>query len=197
MGPGQAGVHHIRRLTHHAAVGVGDRAGSGIDLDRGLHDRGIGINGTFMFGLDTDGPDCFARTVDFVQEANIDLPRYAIYTPFPGTPVFKRLQQEGRILTMRWSLYDAQHVVFKPKLLTEKQLYEGHIWAWEQTYSIGNIMKRVWHSGAPKFISSLTNLGYHYYANRLRRFPPETLLAMIDNWNAELSQAELLQNFSF
>jgi len=160
------------------------------DVVKKLHDRGIGINGTFMFGLDTDGPDCFARTVDFVQEANIDLPRYAIYTPFPGTPVFKRLQDEGRILTTRWSLYDAQHVVFKPKLLTEQQLYEGHIWAWEQTYSIRNMMKRVWHSGAPKIISSLTNVGYHYYANRLHRFPPDTLLSMIDSWNAELSLPE-------
>lgn len=160
------------------------------DVVTKLHDRGIGINGTFMFGLDTDDQDCFARTVDFVQETNIDLPRYSIYTPFPGTPVFKRLQEEGRILTTRWSLYDAQHVVFRPKLLTEEQLYKGHIWAWEQTYNPRNILKRVWHSGAPKIISLLTNAGYHYYANRLHRFSPSTLLTMLDNWNAELSVCE-------
>lgn len=154
-----------------------------------LHSRGIGINGTFMFGMDTDDLDCFKRTVDFVQEVNIDLPRYAIYTPFPGTPIFKRLQEENRILTTRWSLYDAQHVVFQPKQMTTEQLYAGHIWAWKTTYSKRNIIKRVWHSGAPKLVSLLTNLGYQYYANRLHRYSPEIFLKELDAWNAELNTA--------
>ena len=47
-----------------------------------LHERGIAINGTFIFGMDSDTKDTFRRTVDFVQENAIELPRYAIYTPF-------------------------------------------------------------------------------------------------------------------
>lgn len=64
-----------------------------------LHDNGIAIMGCFVLGCEEDEPSVFARTVDFVIEANIDLPRFTVYTPYPGTPVYKRLYKESRIIT--------------------------------------------------------------------------------------------------
>jgi radical SAM superfamily enzyme YgiQ (UPF0313 family) len=80
-----------------------------------LHMHGIAVQGCFTFGMDEDEPDVFERTARFAVDARIDLPRFAVVTPFPGTPLYHRLIREGRILTRDWSLYDGQQVVFQPK----------------------------------------------------------------------------------
>ena len=88
------------------------------EVIRRFHGRGISLMGCFVFGLDHDTPDVFLRTARFAVEERIDLPRFAILTPFPGTPLFRRLKAEGRILTEDWSLYDSQHVVFRPNQMS-------------------------------------------------------------------------------
>src|SRR5262249_56208062 len=80
-------------------------------VDR-IHDRGIAIMGCFVFGFDADTLETFDRTVDFVMEARIDLPRYAIAVPFPATGLFRRLKPQHRILTADSSPHDAHQVLF-------------------------------------------------------------------------------------
>ncbi len=145
------------------------------DQVKRLHDHGIAINGCFVFGSDEDDKDVFKRTVDFVQENNIDLPRYTVYTPFPGTPLYKRFNREGRILTNNWSMYDAQHVVIQPKNMSPQELQEGHRWAWKQTYSVPNIFKRMIGSRILPQVVVPANLAYHFYANRLPTFTEERM----------------------
>ncbi len=147
------------------------------DQVKRLHDHGIAINGCFVFGSDEDNKDVFKRTVDFVQENNIDLPRYTVYTPFPGTPLYQRLQSEGRILTNNWSLYDAQHVVMKPKNMSPEELQEGHHWAWKQTYSFSNIFKRMIGARILPHVVIPANIAYHLYAERLPNFDTDTMNA--------------------
>jgi radical SAM superfamily enzyme YgiQ (UPF0313 family) len=132
-----------------------------------LHDRGIAIMGCFAFGFDHDTPDTFAETVDFVQAARIDLPRYAILTPFPATPLYRRLQAEGRILSWDWSLYDGQHVVFQPAWMSPEELLRGTEWAWKQTYSYRAIAQRLLGSRIQLPVALAANLGYRFYARRL------------------------------
>ena len=90
-----------------------------------LHEHGIALQGCFVFGLDHDGPDAFLKTAEFAVQARIDLPRFAIVTPFPNTALYKRLEAEGRILTKNWELYDGQHVVFQPAKLSTEELQLG------------------------------------------------------------------------
>jgi radical SAM superfamily enzyme YgiQ (UPF0313 family) len=137
---------------------------------RRLHDRGIAIQGTFVFGFDHDTPDVFAATVDFVNETHIDLPRYAILTPFPNTPLFHRLKQEGRILTEDWSLYDGQHIVYRPSRMSLEALQQGTEWAWKQTYSYRSIARRLLGSRIMLPLALATNLGYRFYAHNLHRY---------------------------
>jgi radical SAM superfamily enzyme YgiQ (UPF0313 family) len=135
---------------------------------RRLHDHGIGIQGCFVFGFDDEDESVFARTVEFVDKTKIDLPRYAVATPFPGTPLYRRLEQEGRLLHRNWSLYDVEHVVFEPKGMTPERLQEGLKWSWQQSYSWPSFFRRL--SGAPWSILPLwlsTNLGYRFFAQHL------------------------------
>jgi len=150
------------------------------DLAETLHNHGIAINGCFVFGFDNDDKDTFKKTVEFVQKANIDLPRYAIYTPFPGTAVHNKLKSEGRIIEDNWSLYDAQHAVFKPAQMTPQELEDGTRWAWKETYKLRSIFKRL--AGARTFtrITLPLNLAYRYYANNLHNYTKERMLEDLD-----------------
>ena len=135
-----------------------------------LHAHNIAVMGCFVFGFDHDTPDVFDATVEFVQEAAVDLPRFAILTPFPGTALHLRLRQEGRILTDDWSLYDGQHVVFQPHGMSPRQLMEGTERAWKRTYSLRSIAARLARSRTLLPIAVPTNLGYRFYAHNLQRF---------------------------
>lgn len=154
------------KLSHKGFNHPDDYAG----LVARLHDHGIAVQGCFTFGMDEDEPDIFERTARFAVDAMIDLPRFAVVTPFPGTPLHARLKREGRILTYDWSLYDGQHVVFQPKKMTVDQLQRGTERAWKLAYSWRSIAARLRHSPAPPSVRLMTNLGYRFYAHNLQRF---------------------------
>jgi len=135
-----------------------------------LHRHGIALQGCFVFGLDHDTPEIFLETAQFAVEARIDLPRFAVVTPFPGTALFHRLEREGRILTRNWELYDGQHVVFQPARMSVEQLQQGIETAWKHAYSAPSIWKRLRASPSPLPVRIGTNLGYRFYAHNLHRF---------------------------
>ncbi|MEW5801892.1 MAG: radical SAM protein [bacterium] len=154
-------------------------------LVRKLHDRGIAIMGCFVHGLDEDDKDCFQRTWEFVKKASIDLPRYTICTPFPGTPFFKRLKNEGRILTENWTLYDAQHVVFRPRKMSVNELEEGHRWIWTASYQYPQIARRIFSSRCFLEFVFLANFGYRQYARSHDKFGADY---MESDWKLEKSE---------
>lgn len=135
-----------------------------------LHAYGIALQGCFVFGLDEDRPDVFLKTAEFAVEAGIDLPRFAVVTPFPNTPLYLRLASEGRILTRDWELYDGQHVVFQPRHMSVQELQTGIERAWKYAYSWKSIVRRISRSPAPWAVRLGTNLGYRFYAHHLNRF---------------------------
>ncbi|MEA2236937.1 MAG: hypothetical protein QOC81_1661 [Thermoanaerobaculia bacterium] len=135
-----------------------------------LHDLRIAIQGCFVFGLDHDPLEVFDITADFAIDNGIDLPRFAILTPFPGTPLHQRLAAQNRILTRDWELYDGQHVVFQPLNMTPQQLAEGHERAWKKVYRYNAIARRLWKARAFEPLGIAANLGYRFYAHHLQRF---------------------------
>ena len=135
-----------------------------------LHSRRIALQGCFVFGNDHDRPDVFMRTARFAVEAGIDLPRYAILTPFPGTALYRRLDAEGRILHRDWEKYDGQHVVHQPAQMSVDELQRGTEAAWLHSYSWPSIISRLRRTAAPFHVGLVTNLGYRFYARRLNRF---------------------------
>jgi len=132
-----------------------------------LHSVDIVLMGCFIFGFDEDQPDVFERTVDFANRYKVDIPRYAIYTPYPGTESFRRLTAEGRILHHYWEHYDTQHVVIKPKNMTPQQLDTGFRWAFKKTYTVISSFKRTIDTGVNFPITFGGNLAYNIYIKRL------------------------------
>jgi radical SAM superfamily enzyme YgiQ (UPF0313 family) len=140
------------------------------ELIRTLHSYGIVINGTFVFGNDADTKESFEEVQDFVLQSGIDLPRFSIMTPFPGTGLFRRLEQEQRILHRDWSKYDGQHVVFRPRNMTADELQTGHERVWREVYRFRPILNRAKVRWENFGLIVLANLAYRYYANNLERF---------------------------
>ncbi len=106
-----------------------------------LHDLGIMINGSFVFGLDDDDENVFRETVDWAAKSGLTTATFHILTPYPGTRLFKDMEAQGRILHRDWSLYDTRHVVYKTTKLSPRQLQEGYDGAYRSFYSWSNILK--------------------------------------------------------
>lgn len=102
------------------------------DKIRRFHAHGIQITSSMIFGFDGHTPDIFQESVDFCRHIEIDEVEAVILIPFPGTPLFERMEAEGRILTRDWSRYDGSQAVFQPKLMTAEQLEEGATWFWKE-----------------------------------------------------------------
>jgi hypothetical protein len=69
--------------------------------------------------------------------------QFAVLTPFPGTPVFDQLKQEGRITSFDWSLYTMGNVVYEPRNMTADELLAGRLWAYRRFYSLPSIAHRM------------------------------------------------------
>jgi radical SAM superfamily enzyme YgiQ (UPF0313 family) len=111
---------------------------------RRLHEQGVMINGSFVFGMDGDGPDVFPRTVDWAIGQGIETATFHIMTPYPGTGLHARLSAQGRITSQDWDRYDTRHVVYRPARLTPEELEAGYWWAYREFYRWGSIARGAW-----------------------------------------------------
>ena len=132
---------------------------------RRLDDLGIMINGSFVFGLDSDDPDVFARTVDWGVEQGITTATFHILTPYPGTALFTEMEAQGRIVTRNWDLYDTRHVVYRPSRLSPEELKRGYDWAYEAFYRWSSIFQ-----AAAAHRSSKHKLKHFFYSAGWKKF---------------------------
>ncbi len=132
-----------------------------------LHSLGIMINGSFVFGLDEDDQEVFKRTVEWGIENSITTATFHILTPYPGTRLFQKMKNEGRILTENWDLYDTRHVVYKTTNLSGKELQQGYDWAYDEFYKWSNIFKSSLNHASHKH-----KLKHLFYTGGWKKFEP-------------------------
>lgn len=150
-------------LKDHSKVQNVNRSyGDGI---RRLHDAGVMINASFVFGMDDDGPDVFSRTVEWAVKSSIETSTFHVMTPYPGTGLFDRMEREGRILHRDWDLYDTRHAVYEPRGMSTKQLENGYWAAYRDFYSWSNIFK-----GAKAQVGFPDQLRHFSYAAGWKKF---------------------------
>lgn len=110
-----------------------------------LRQAGLRVYGTFIFGYDTDTPDVFDQTVDFAVEQGLFIAAFNHITPFPGTPLYKRLEDERRLIYDAWWLdqrYRYNQIPFTPKGMTTDELERGCLHARKRFYSWRSIGQR-------------------------------------------------------
>ena len=136
-------------------------------LMESLHAYGISVQGTFIFGFDSDDSSIFEATVQRVIDLKVDIPRYSILTPYPGTELYERLLAEKRLLSSNWQDYDTMHVVFQPAKMSPDELYRGFKWAYRETFKIPHIVRRTFSLGFTGPINFVGNLTYRRFVRRL------------------------------
>jgi radical SAM superfamily enzyme YgiQ (UPF0313 family) len=133
---------------------------------RQFRKHGLAVYGTFVFGYDADDRQVIEQSVQFAREHQLFLAAFNHLVPFPGTPLYRRLQQQGKLLVDKWWL-DPQgrvgDVVFRPARMSPSELQEGCLWARRQFYSWGSIFERMLDRQANA--STLTMLGVYLGLN--------------------------------
>lgn len=107
-----------------------------------VHNHNMAILGNFIFGFDQDTTDLFDTIVEKIQNIGLDSARFALLTPYPGTPLYNQFEDKERILTKDWSKYNRKNVVFIPKNMTPKQLQEGYINVSKKFNSLSRVIPR-------------------------------------------------------
>jgi radical SAM superfamily enzyme YgiQ (UPF0313 family) len=107
-----------------------------------LHGHGIQVNGSFVVGFDGDTKETFPRLADWIEENRMECATFHILTPYPGTPLFRQMEAEGRLLHRNWDLYDTAHVVFRPKQMSPEELLLGYDWLYRRLFSHVSIWRR-------------------------------------------------------
>jgi radical SAM superfamily enzyme YgiQ (UPF0313 family) len=134
-----------------------------------LHEHGIQVNGSFVLGFDHDRPDVFERTVGWIEDNRLECATFHILTPYPGTPLYRQLEAEGRILHRDWERYDTAHVVFRPRHMTPEELDHGYAWCYDRLFS----HRSIWARRPADYRAVLAYLAMSYLykrSNRLWRF---------------------------
>ena len=143
-----------------------------------LHGLGIMINGSFVFGMDDDDEDVFARTVEWAIEHGITTATFHIQTPYPGTELHKRMEKEGRMTSRNWDLYDTRHVVYRPARLTAERLKSGYDWAYREFYRWPSITRAALTHATMKHRAK-----HFFYTSAWKKFEPM--------WNAVIRAKQL------
>ncbi|NOY25946.1 MAG: radical SAM protein, partial [Oligoflexia bacterium] len=98
-------------------------------------EHGIEPYTSFLLGNDGDDIGTVDRMLEFSEKAGIRKAEFAIFTPYPNTPVWHRLIAEDRILTRNWTHYNDANVVFKPAQMSPDDLHEGYLRLWREFYA--------------------------------------------------------------
>ncbi len=134
---------------------------------RRLHDLGVMVNGSFVFGMDEDDPSVFERTVEWAIGQGIETATFHILTPYPGTALYQRMEAEGRLLHRDWDLYDTRHVVFRTRGMSAEELESGYWRAYRHFYRWGSILR-----GALSKEHPASSLRHFAYAAGWKKFEP-------------------------
>jgi radical SAM superfamily enzyme YgiQ (UPF0313 family) len=116
-----------------------------VEAIKNIQSHGMLVHASFIVGYDFDSEPAFDELIDFIQESKLLMPLINVLTPFPGTELFKRLEEEGRIIHKDWSKYDSRHVVFAPSQMSHQELSDEYARIIRAVYSFPAILERLQH----------------------------------------------------
>ena len=144
--------HHNKPNTYYKAVNE-------------LHSVGISVIGSFMLGLPKDDFTTFETIYQFVNENNVELPSFAVVTPFPGTRLFEKLDSQNKLLSKDWSRYDFINLLFEPQNMTREEFKENYIALHKRVFSEDCIERRLKNCGQ-FFLAALNHSRNRFFNER-------------------------------
>lgn len=142
---------------------------------RAIRGHGIEVSTEMIVGLDGDDPSVFERTYRFIVDNRITVPRVHIMTPVPGTPLYEKLEREGRLLPPDYGRFSGGQVVFRPLSIRPEELQEGYWRLYERLFSWRGIARRLARNPArlgPYMRAFVAGVNLHYRRHVLHRICP-------------------------
>ena len=143
-----------------------------------IQDHGIAFHPSIVLGLDTDTPDIFDDTLEFLQRNRVPSLTLNVMTPYPGTRIHQRLMEEGRLISRDWSYYDHKCVVFRPKHMSPEQLQDGYRYVLKNFYSPSGVARHfAWSLGMKPVTAKrvlfflLWNIVHRFLLRKIDRVP--------------------------
>ncbi len=140
-----------------------------------FHEYGIYTIATLVIGFDEDTVESIRKIPDIVQEIGIDYPWLFLLTPFYGTELFTQFENEDRIFTKDWSLYNCNNAVFHPKNMSVDELHSLYLEIWKEMYSFSKVSNRVFRnlpiSSFKSFLWRFIDNGHLFFQNLTGRYP--------------------------
>jgi len=143
MQRGVVGIESVSQDSLHEANKFQNQVAQYKEVISTFHKYGILVEAGMVTGFDNEDKSIFQKTYEMLAKIGVDLVSFKILTPYPGTAFFKEMEQNGRILTYDWDLYDGEHVVYKPALMSPEELQSGHDWLRRRFYTASSIVKRL------------------------------------------------------
>lgn len=148
-----------------------------VEAMRAIRAAGIPVVAAFVFGLDNDDATVFERSLEVAEDGGAALVNFSALVPYPGTPVYRRLEAEGRIVERDWARYISPNVCFRPARMSAAELRAGVMRAQRRFYAGGGIARRAlgatlrfgWGAGLVSLalnVSQRRNWGQGSVANR-------------------------------
>ncbi|MCX6353476.1 MAG: radical SAM protein [Candidatus Aureabacteria bacterium] len=142
---------------------------------RRIHDAGIAVYGSFMFGFEFDHKDVFKKTLEFAEETKIELALFSALFPIEGSQLYQKLKQENRLFEKDLSKYNGQYATFYPKHMSPEELDEGLRWIWQQFYSKAGIKKRI-----GQYFPAIARMNKPLESMNYREFSMEELMLLLN-----------------
>ncbi|MBQ8927967.1 MAG: B12-binding domain-containing radical SAM protein [Oscillospiraceae bacterium] len=131
-----------------------------------IHSHGMAVNGCFVLGFDSDTEEELLALPERVDRLGLDLCRFAVLTPYPGTKLYEDYEKHGRILTHEWSRYNQHTAVFSPVNLSAGRLDAIYRQVWREAYSWKRVLRRTftspWRFHPYVFILLGANIGFKF-----------------------------------
>jgi radical SAM superfamily enzyme YgiQ (UPF0313 family) len=181
------GFESINKQSINSIRKTQNNVGDYDNLIKLLHDNGIMVNASLVFGFDHDTKDTFDQTLDWLITNKVETMTAHILTPYPGTKIYTRLLKENRIFDFDLRKYNTSNVVFHPKNMTINELKEGYLKIYKDFYSFKNIIRRKPENKkivAPYFIF---NFGYRKFGKSISKIGKAGLMSKIGRLGSTLS----------
>jgi len=159
----------LESLNSQSLTGVGKRfreTDKYKEIIANIHSHGMAVNGCFVLGFDSDTEEELLALPERVDKLGLDLCRFAVLTPYPGTKLYDEYEASGRIITKEWSRYNQHNAVFRPVNMTPERLNEIYRKVWKEAYSWKRLLKRTftspWRKNGYVFILLGANIGFKF-----------------------------------
>lgn len=136
------------------------------EIIKNIHSHNISVNGCFVLGFDNDTEEELLALPERVDKLGLDMCRFAVLTPYPGTKQYEEYERTGRILTKDWSRYNQNNAVFRPTNMTPERLNEIYRQVWKESYTWKRVLRRTlsspWRKKPYIFILLGANIGFKF-----------------------------------